>query len=184
MTEEQLFEFFKKTQLAKVDFSTGQIDTKVPKQNQHKSSIGEAIVKDVGSLNEDGYVRIWCGKANHPEYPRKLKMRHRLVYYLYHGAIPKGKEIDHIDRNRANDSITILRAVTRKENTKNSVRTTKRGTYTEAQILEVCEFLQNTTLSDVAIAKKTELSRNYVRDIKKRRRKQKTSINYSWSHRE
>lgn len=41
---------------------------------------------------------------------------HRISYLLFNGAIPKGKEIDHLCRNRACINPTHLEVVTHKEN--------------------------------------------------------------------
>lgn len=41
---------------------------------------------------------------------------HRLVYATFIGDIEKGKEIIHIDRNKYNNKLSNLRAVTRSEN--------------------------------------------------------------------
>jgi hypothetical protein len=49
----------------------------------------------------------------------KSRLAHRLIWIMLHGPIPKGKEIDHIDGNRANNRLKNLRLVTRAENTKN-----------------------------------------------------------------
>ena len=44
---------------------------------------------------------------------------HRYVWEYYHGKIPKGLVIDHIDRNKDNNQIENLRAVTPSVNNKN-----------------------------------------------------------------
>ena len=44
---------------------------------------------------------------------------HRAVYQLVWGEIPKGYEIDHIDRNRLNNHPLNLRVVTRSQNMQN-----------------------------------------------------------------
>lgn len=184
MTELELFQYFKDNQLYGVDYLTGTIDVHVPIANQHLKKQGKAVVHNVGSRNEDGYIRIWCGSKVDASIGRKLKMRHRLIYFLYHGFIDEDLEIDHIDRVRGNDSILNLRAVSRKANCSNTKATVVRNTYDVSIILNVCQLLQDTTHSDLTIAKMVGLSRNYVRDIKKRRRQTTVSKCYSWEHRE
>lgn len=175
MTELELFEYFKKNQLHSVDFELGTINTKVT----HYTGKSQRIQKDIGSLNEDGYVRVWCGiKKN-----KRLKMRSRLMFYLYHGYIPNG-EIDHKDRNRSNDSIHNLRDLSREENCKNTQHTIRRGAYSNDVVLQVCQLLQDTDYSDLTISKIVGISRNYVRDIKKRRRRSSLSTSFHWPHRE
>ncbi len=41
---------------------------------------------------------------------------HRLVWEAFNGTIPSGKEINHIDGNRANNRLSNLQLVTRSEN--------------------------------------------------------------------
>ena len=45
---------------------------------------------------------------------------HRFVFETFKGKIPKGKEIDHIDNDRKNNSIVNLQLLTPKENTRKS----------------------------------------------------------------
>lgn len=123
MTEElKDFQFFKEHQLANVDFNTGVIDVYA------KANIGNPKSKDygsfktyvrhnVGSVNEDGYIRLWCNK--------RLRMKHRLLWFLAYGELPI--EIDHIDGVRDNNSLSNLRSVTRKENLSNVLNPTKRS---------------------------------------------------------
>lgn len=44
---------------------------------------------------------------------------HRVCYIIEHGCLPKEKEIDHIDGNGLNNSISNIRAVSELENRKN-----------------------------------------------------------------
>lgn len=55
--------------------------------------------------NTNGYIRS-----------NKGGYLHQVAYRLYYGAIPKGMEVDHKDRNKDNISRDNLRAVTRSVN--------------------------------------------------------------------
>lgn len=62
-----------------------------------------------------GYWQMMFNKKNYRV--------HIVVWYIHNGEIPNGMEIDHIDHDRSNNSISNLRLVTRKENGRNqSVR--------------------------------------------------------------
>ena len=55
---------------------------------------------------------------------------------------------------------------------------------TKAEIQKICELLQNTNLSDQAIADQVKyVTRATVRDIKIRRSRKSISQTYSWPHR-
>ena len=45
---------------------------------------------------------------------------HRLMWEVFYGKIPKGYEVDHIDRNPANNALNNLRLLTHSENVKNA----------------------------------------------------------------
>lgn len=96
------FQHFKDHQLVAVDFVTGRIDVHINTRAGNK-----CLKYDVGSVNQDGYTRVWCG-------PR-LRMKHRLMYWLFHEELPE--EVDHFNRQRSNNSISNLRPSTRSENT-------------------------------------------------------------------
>jgi hypothetical protein len=51
---------------------------------------------------------------------RKLIKAHRLRWYMEYGYVPS--EIDHVDRNRSNNSVENLREVTRSQNNMNGTK--------------------------------------------------------------
>ncbi len=64
-----------------------------------------------GKLNRNGYGVIQVGRS------RVKAMVHRLAYELHVGPIPKGKQLDHLCRNRACWEPNHLEPVTNRENT-------------------------------------------------------------------
>lgn len=64
-----------------------------------------------GSRNGCGYIAIGISGKKH--------LAHRLIFLWHYGFCPK--YIDHIDRNRANNQISNLRAATSSENQANVV---------------------------------------------------------------
>lgn len=62
---------------------------------------------------------------HHGHYNKKDYLRHRVIWEMFNGPIPKGMVIDHINRKPGDDRIENLRCVTTKENTRNSVKNTK-----------------------------------------------------------
>ena len=163
------FQYFRNTQLHSIDFLTGRIDTIGGRG-------GNLVYQNVGSINPDGYERIWCN--------RKLRMKHRLIYFLYHGELPTiGEEIDHHDNVRHANHISNLRILTKSQNN-SACAGRKIGRRTHAQIHEICALLQNTSLSDEAIAKQLGyITRATVRDIKTRSSRQTIGQHYQWTHR-
>jgi len=65
-----------------------------------------------GTLNSTGYYIVSIDKS--------LFLAHRIVYLLNTGHIDQDMVIDHKDRDRTNNSIENLRAVTQRANTLNS----------------------------------------------------------------
>lgn len=70
------------------------------------------------------FVRLsnGCGKRKHFRV-------HRLVYETFKSDIPDGFQIDHIDRNKANNSIENLRVVTGSENCRNTSKNRELSCY-------------------------------------------------------
>jgi hypothetical protein len=97
---------------------------------------------------------------------------HQFVYILHHGVYGSGYVIDHIDRNRGNNKIENLRAVTNGVNRANSAKPSK---YTNTGIDPIGYYeikrirrLMNDGLSQSAIARVLGLKRLAVRYIIKR----------------
>ena len=67
-------------------------------------------------LDRDGYYRFWVSIKG----KQRTCLAHSLVAECWLGPRPEGYEIDHIDRNRANNDWRNLRYVTHKENMANS----------------------------------------------------------------
>lgn len=151
LQEEIDFQYFKDNQLDFIDTSTGKIDS-FYYVGKHK---GKRVNKDIGSLNHDGYSRIWCNK--------KLRMKHRFIFWYVYGYIPK--EIDHIDGNRNNNSISNLREVSRSENTSNKFKKRSYKELTEQQVHEICKLLlQGDSITSIAL--KFNRSRCHIKAIK------------------
>ena len=62
-----------------------------------------------------GYCLCMVSNGTH----QKSILGHRFVWECNNDVIPKGYEIDHIDKNKTNNHISNLRCVTRNENRKN-----------------------------------------------------------------
>jgi len=60
--------------------------------------------------NQQGYTILRIEK--------KVIPLHRYIWQMYNGKIPKGKEINHKDRNINNNKIENLELVTKKQNLK------------------------------------------------------------------
>ena len=68
--------------------------------------------KIAGNLHHSGYKRVG--------YKRKEYLMHRVVYEMFYGPIPKGMEIDHINRIRDDNRIENLRLATSQQNSFNT----------------------------------------------------------------
>ena len=162
------FRYFQKHQMVSVDFATGVINAKGGRW-------GNTIYQDIGSKNPDGYMRLWCNG--------KLRMKHRLMFFLAHNTLPKaGEEIDHIDKDRSNNCLSNLCIASKRVNNMGS-QNRKIGRFSEDTIHQICSLLQNTGLSDEKIAAEISVTRATVRDSKCRRSRQAIGTNYSWPHR-
>ena len=73
----------------------------------------------VKGSERNGYLRI--------SIENKQYSIHRLIWETFNGTIPEGYCIDHIDGNRANNSISNLRLTTQSENMKNAMKNGHKG---------------------------------------------------------
>jgi len=77
---------------------------------------GTKIGQVAGGIRADGYIVISCDA--------KRYKAHRLVWFYVHGVWPKD-QIDHIDGNPSNNSLSNLREATHAENHQNRRRMNK-----------------------------------------------------------
>ena len=71
------------------------------------------------SFNSDGYLLINIDGKN-------MKW-HRVIWVAFNGKIPDGLQINHIDENKANNSLENLELVTCKENINHGTRNERAG---------------------------------------------------------
>jgi len=68
--------------------------------------------RQIGSAGTSGYIAVGWKEGNRIQGARV----HRLVWEVANGPVPDGKEINHIDGNKANNCLSNLEAITRREN--------------------------------------------------------------------
>ena len=147
----------------------------------NKISRGSAKKDDeAGYIAEDGYLRV--------RVDGKYLYIHRIVWAIMNlKDIPEDLCIDHIDGNRQNNNLDILRWVTHGNNIKHSFDLNNRsatGTdnanniFDVSVVVQICELLQ----SGLMPAAVRDLGYNYylVRSIRSRKNWTHISKNYSW----
>jgi len=75
--------------------------------------------KMAGCIRNDGYRVINIGGTMH--------LAHRLIWAMHHGGLTSGIEIDHINMDRSDNSISNLRLASRSENARN-IKTPRHNT--------------------------------------------------------
>jgi hypothetical protein len=71
----------------------------------------KATGKKAGTLRKEGYIAIQFNKTKY--------YAHRLIWSLLKGEIPSDKQIDHVNRNKSDNTIENLRLVNYRENALN-----------------------------------------------------------------
>jgi hypothetical protein len=84
-----------------------------------------------GQTTSQGYIRL--------NIEGKKILAHRLAWAYVYGSFPKG-HIDHVDRNKSNNSISNLREVSKKENAQN--RGNIKGAYWHESSKLFCSRIQ------------------------------------------
>lgn len=143
------FEFFRDHRMIAVDFNTGCIDT-----HNYNRWGQERIAYNVGSTNQDGYDRIRIGKA--------FRMKHRFLFWLYHGYLPD--EVDHHDKVRNHNSISNLKPSNRSENT--IAKTPRKFTQLNVQAVhELCKLIKGGETNITKLADMFGRSRTQIKAI-------------------
>ena len=151
MTQEECdFNYFESRQLKYVDFDTGQIDVWMCDKNGNRTRQAH----NVGSKNPDGYIRVWCNG--------RLRMKHRLLFWLYHRYLPP--EVDHDDKIRDHNSISNLVASDRSRNTSGKTPRSYKQ-LTEAEVRVVCEMIASGDYNITQIASHAGRSRTQIKAI-------------------
>lgn len=107
-------------------------------------------------INEDGYLKINLRNAEFKNYKRFI---HRLIAIQYIPNPDNLAEIDHIDRNKLNNSIDNLRWVSRENNRAN--RETK-GCITTFQANGKTNYKASYAIEKGKIKQKSSIDRNVV----------------------
>lgn len=89
--------------------------------------------------NEGGYLWTSLALEDHTKLSGRLN---RLVYSNVYGEIPKGYEVDHIDRDRRNNFPSNLRLVTKSENNLNKNIKGENNAYSKLKNKEAKEILE------------------------------------------
>ena len=131
----------------------------------------ECFNKVLYSSDKRGYCRI--------KFPYKKKVYgafvHRIVYSFFHGEIPDGMQINHIDGNKGNNALSNLEVVTPKENTRHAIHVIKtmknhginhyRACLKPADIAKIIYFHHRRTYSSIDLAVMFGVSRGYIMEI-------------------
>ena len=128
------------------------IDTEEGAWIEYKSANGRKC-KMKFYENQNGYLWASLVLEDHTKISGRLN---RLVYSNVYGEIPKGYEIDHIDRNRQNNLPDNLRLVTKIENNQNKdIKGEKNGfsILTNEQVRIILELVLTHQKTKTEIAK-------------------------------
>ena len=128
------------------------IDTEEGAWIEYKSANGRKC-KMKFYENQNGYLWTSLALEDHTKISGRLN---RLVYSNVYGEIPKGYEIDHIDRNRQNNFPYNLRLVTKIENNQNKdIKGEKNGfsILTNEQVRIILELVLTHQKTKAEIAK-------------------------------
>lgn len=104
----------------KVKGSRGKIDLNNPREHCYKT-------------DRDGYLEVCLSESKDGIHKRVYMRVHRLVWETFNGEIPKEMTVDHIDRDKKNNSLENLRLLSRADNARianKGKKSSKRYIYT------------------------------------------------------
>ena len=101
ITQEQIRHLF--------DYKDGQLIWRV--SNTNRVQVGDVA----GTANSGGYIQIMVNGKSY--------VAHQMIWVYHNGDMPKGLEIDHINRQRGDNRLDNLRLVTHQENHFNRSKT-------------------------------------------------------------
>lgn len=95
-------------------------------QIRREIAVGGKWIAGIATQRDDGRGYRCCDVMDANGKRRTMKV-HRLVYAAFHGDIPKGQHIDHIDHDKTNNSIGNLRLRDASENSADCAKTPRAG---------------------------------------------------------
>ena len=101
------------------------------------------------NVRTDGYVHIGLGRDH-------MKRLHTIVWKVFNGKVPDGYEIDHIDNDRTNNSLSNLRLLTKAENISRAKQMLSK------EQMELIRYLKSLDWRQVDIAKQIGCSQPLV----------------------
>lgn len=116
--------------------------------------------------NSNGYLWTSLALKDHTKISGRLN---RIVYSNVYGEIPKGYEVDHIDKNRKNNYPENLRILTRKENNKNkNIKGENNGfsKLTEREVKEILVLVLEHKMTKQEIANRYNVSFATIKAIR------------------
>lgn len=128
------------------------------------------------SYNVKGYAVL---RVKHEDGSWKTTTHHKIIAETFIGSRPDGHEIDHINGIRDDNRACNLRYLTKAENNKHAYESGRRDVngfknanckFTEEQLKDVCQLLENGETNYCKIARETGVSRGTVRLIHRRKR--------------
>ena len=91
------------------------ISTKI-KGGQGKLDINNPRYHSI-KIDKDGYCEVCISIIENGVHKRKYRRLHRLIWETFNGKIENELTVDHIDRNKSNNSLINLQLLTRSDNT-------------------------------------------------------------------
>jgi hypothetical protein len=121
----------------------------------------------IGGLLPTGYKQLLMYNKKRKQGDTGIFYYHQIIYFAKYGFYPEGMEIDHIDRDNTNNSITNLKLVSTKENAANKAKMIYPATLKLIRSDEIKSIrsLHAIGQSQQSIAKELNLNRLSVRYI-------------------